>query len=63
MSMPSTTTSISAPIWVDFGRMLDFLGPAQVGDVDEAVDAVRYLYEDAEIGEVAHLGGVARATG
>ena len=29
--------------------------------MDEAVDAVRYLYEDAEIGEVAHLGGVARA--
>ncbi len=37
----------------DFGRMLDALGPAQVGDVDEAVDAVFDLDEGAEVGEVA----------
>ena len=38
-----------------FGRMLDALGPAQVADVDQAVDAVFNLDERAEVGEVANL--------
>ena len=37
----------------DFRGVLDALGPAQVGDVDEAVDAVFDLDEGAEVGEVA----------
>ena len=39
----------------DFRRMLDALGPAQVADVDQAVDAVFDLDEGAEVGEVADL--------
>src|SRR5258708_28923997 len=35
-------------------RMLDALGPAQVGDVHQAVDAILNLNEGAEIGEVAN---------
>ena len=38
----------------DFRRMLDALGPAQVGDVDEAVDAILDFDEGAEVGEVAN---------
>ena len=37
-----------------FGGMLDALGPAQVADVDQAVDAVFDLDEGAEVGQVAH---------
>ena len=37
----------------DFGRVLDALGPAEVRDVDEAVDAVFNLDEGSEVGEVA----------
>ena len=37
----------------DFRRVLDALGPAQVGDVDEAVDSVFNFDEGAEVGEVA----------
>ena len=37
----------------DFRGMLDALGPAQVGDVDEAVNAVFDFDECAEVGEVA----------
>ena len=37
----------------DFRRMLDALGPAQVGDVDEAVNAVFNFDECAEVSEVA----------
>src|SRR5579863_8798732 len=36
-----------------FGRMLNTLGPAQVGDVDEAVDAIFDFEESAEVGEIA----------
>ena len=36
-------------------RVLDPLGPAHVGDVDQAVDAVGDLDEGAELGEVADL--------
>ena len=43
----------------EFGRMFHLLGPAQVGDVDQAVDTLFDLYEYAEVGEVAHFGGVA----
>ena len=38
----------------DLRGMLDALGPAQVGDVNQAVDAVFDLDEGAEVGEVAH---------
>ena len=37
----------------DFGGVLDALGPGEVGDVDEAVDAVFDLDKGAEVGEVA----------
>ena len=37
-----------------FRRMLHALGPAQVADVDQAVDAVFDFDEGAEVGEVAH---------
>src|SRR4051794_5978137 len=49
----------------DFRRVLDALGPAQVGDVHQAVDAVFDLDEGSEVGEVANAafddgaGGVA----
>src|SRR5690606_19446514 len=36
-------------------RMTDALGPADVRDVDQAVDAVLDADEDAEIGDVANL--------
>ncbi len=35
-------------------RMLDALGPAHVGDVDQTVDLLGDLDEGAELGEVAH---------
>ncbi len=38
----------------DLRGMLDALGPAQVGDVNQAVDAILDLNEGAEVGEVAH---------
>ena len=38
----------------DFRGMLDALGPAQVGDVDEAVNAILDFDEGAEVGEVAN---------
>src|ERR1700739_2698299 len=38
----------------DFRRMLDALGPAQVGDVNQAVDAILDFDEGAEVGEVAN---------
>jgi hypothetical protein len=40
-------------LFENFGGVLDALGPAQVGDVDEAVDAVFDLDEGSEVGEVA----------
>src|ERR1700691_6247087 len=38
----------------DFRGVLDALGPAQVGDVDKAVDSVFNLDEGAEVSEVAN---------
>src|SRR5579863_5732542 len=38
----------------DFRGMLDALGPAQVRDMDEAVDAIFDFDEGAEVGEIAH---------
>src|SRR5215469_3771199 len=38
----------------DLGRMLDALGPAQVRNVNQAVDAVFDFDEGAEVGEVAY---------
>ena len=35
--------------------MLDALGPAHVGDVDQAVDLLGDLDEGAELGEIAYL--------
>src|SRR5712664_926383 len=35
--------------------VLDALGPADVGDVHQAVDAFLHADEDAEVGDVAHL--------
>ena len=46
-----------------FSRVLDLLRPAEVADVDQAVDAFFQFDEDAEVGEVAHGGGVLRADG
>ena len=39
----------------EFRWVLDFLGPAEVRDVDKAVDAFLQLDEQAEVGEVADL--------
>ena len=39
----------------NFRRMLDALGPAQVADVYQAVDAVLDFDEGAEVGQVADL--------
>ena len=36
-------------------RVLDLLGPGDVGDVHQAVDALLDLDEDAEVGDVADL--------
>ncbi len=50
----------------EFGRVLDFLRPAEVGNVDEAVDALFQFHEQTEVREVPHgslllgLHGVAR---
>src|SRR5579864_1187901 len=37
-----------------FGRMLHALGPAQIADVDQAVDAVFNLNESSEVGKVTN---------
>ena len=39
----------------DFARMIDLAGPAQIGDVDHAVDAVFQFHERAVGGHVADL--------
>ncbi len=39
----------------DFARMIDLAGPAQVGDVDHAVDAFLQFHERAVGGHVADL--------
>ena len=44
-------------------RVLHLLGPAQIRDVDQAVDALLDLDEYAEVREVAHLGRALRADG
>ena len=43
--------------------VLNLLGPAQVADVDEAVNTFLNLNEYAEVGEVANLSGVLAADG
>ena len=45
----------------ELARMLDLLGPRQVGDMHQTVDALLDFDEDTEVGEVAHLGHAARA--
>ena len=47
----------------EFRGVLDLLGPGEVGDVDESVHAFFDFDKHAEVGEVAHLGGVLRADG
>lgn len=47
----------------ELAGVFDLLGPAEVGDVDQAVNALLDLDEHAEVSEVAHLGGVAAADG
>ena len=42
-----------------FAGVFDFLGPAEVGDVDQTVYTFLKLYEYTEVGEVAHASGVA----
>ncbi len=42
-------------------RVFDLLGPAQVADVDQTVNAFFDLYKDTEVGEVAYLSPVAGA--
>ncbi len=39
----------------DFARVLDPLGPAHVGDVDQPVDLLGDLDEGTELGEIPHL--------
>ena len=41
----------------DLAGVLDLLGPAEVGDVDQAVDALFQFDEGAELGDVAHGAG------
>ena len=40
---------------VELGGVLDLLGPVQVGDVHQAVDALVDADEDAEVGDALHL--------
>ena len=47
----------------ELARVLDLLGPRQVADVDQALNALFHLNKDTEVGEVAHLGGVLAANG
>ena len=47
----------------EFRRMLHFLGPREVGDVDESVYAFFQFHKDTEVGEVAHLGSVFASNG
>ena len=42
----------------EFGRMFDLLGPGEVGDVHQSVDAFLQFDEHAEVGEVAHRTGL-----
>src|SRR5690242_12596050 len=41
-------------LFQNFGRMLYSLGPAQIADVDQTVDAVLNLDKGAEIGQIAN---------
>ena len=41
------------PLLIELRRVLDPLGPRQVGDVHQAVDALFDLHEDPEVGDVA----------
>ena len=47
----------------ELARVLDLLGPRQVADVNQALNTLFHLNKDAEVGEVAHLGGVLAANG
>ena len=53
LSILSTTASTSSPFLNFSRRVLDLLGPGDVGDVHEAVDALLDADEDAEVGDVA----------
>ena len=44
-------------------RVFNLLGPGQVTDVDQTLNALFHLNKDTEVGEVAHLGGVLAANG
>ena len=48
---------------VDFGRIADFLCPADIGDMDEAVDAIFDTNEETEIGDIADFSDDACADG
>lgn len=41
--------------FVDFGGVTNFLSPADIGDMDETVDAVFDADEEAEIGDIANF--------
>jgi len=43
-------------LFQDFGRMLHALGPTEVADVNQAINAVFDLDESAEVGQVAERG-------
>ena len=47
----------------EFRRMFYFLGPGEVGNVDEAVYALFDFNEYSEVGKVAHFGGVLASDG
>src|SRR5205823_5080895 len=48
---------------VQIAGVLDALGPGDVADVHEAIDALLHSYEDAEVGDVAHLAADDRSDG
>ncbi len=61
--MSSTTASTASPTLTQLGRVLDPLGPAHLGDVDQALDALLELDEGAVVGEADHLALDAVPTG
>ena len=47
----------------ELARVFDFLGPAEVADMDKTVDTFFDFNKYAEVGEVAHAGSVTAADG
>ena len=60
LSIFSTIASTSSPFLNCSRRVLDLLGPGDVGDVHQAVDALFEADEDPEVGDVADLARARR---